>query len=274
MIDDYGIHLGPLYIHFYALILLSGMLAAAWFTARRARAAGFDATLVWDGLMWALIPGLIGARIYHILTPTPASGLSLEYYLRNPLQMFAIWNGGLGIYGAVVGGAIGVYIYGRRKQQPILRWFDIIIPAAALAQAIGRWGNFVNQEVYGAPTTLPWAIYIAREHRIPGYTSVEYYHPLFLYESILNLLTLGSLLLIERRFKDRLRPGDLFLIYLLFYPTIRFGLDYLRLDSNGFGPLTTAQLVSLLTILASVAILVLRHRRAMTAVPAQNSPES
>src|ERR1700690_3861622 len=98
VIDSYGIHVGPLYIHFYALILITAMILAAWLTAHRAKAQGLDPDHVWNGLMWAFIPGLIGARLYHILTPTPASGLTTQYYLQNPLQMLAIWHGGLGIY--------------------------------------------------------------------------------------------------------------------------------------------------------------------------------
>lgn len=267
MIDAYGIHIDiapinlHLYIHFYALILMTGMLVAAWVTARRAQAQGYDPKHVWDGLMWAIIPGLIGARIYHILTPSPASGLSLQYYLQNPLQMLAIWNGGLGIYGGLVGGGLGVLVYARRHQQPVLKWFDLTVPGVALAQAIGRWGNFVNQELYGAPTTLPWAIYIPPDKRVAPYQAYETFHPLFLYESIWNVASFGLLLLIERRFRERLRNGDLLLVYLMLYATGRFLLDFVRLDSNGFGPITTAQLVSLLAFAGAGAVLYGRHRQ-------------
>jgi phosphatidylglycerol---prolipoprotein diacylglyceryl transferase len=259
-IDAFGIHIGPLYIHFYALILMSAMLVGAYVTARRAPLRGLDPEHVWNGLLWAIVPGLIGARIYHILTPSPASGLSLQYYLQNPLQMLAIWNGGLGIYGGLVGGALGILYYARRHKQPLLKWFDTIAPAIPLAQAIGRWGNFVNQELYGAPTDLPWGVYIPPEKRLPGYTQYSTFHPLFLYESLLNLLSFGILLFVERRYRERLQEGDLLLIYFVLYPLIRFSLDFIRLDSNGFGPLTTAQVVSLLVCLGALAILVARHR--------------
>lgn len=264
-IDAYAIHVGPLSIHFYALILITGMIAAAWLTARRAKAQGFDSEHVWNGLIWAIIPGLIGARIYHILTPSPSSGLSLQYYLNNPIQMLDIRNGGLGIFGGLVGGGIGIYLYARRHQQPLLKWFDLIVPGVALAQAIGRWGNFVNQELYGAPTTLPWAIYIPPNKRLPGFMQYETFHPLFLYESLWNLASCGLLLLIERRFRERLRDGDLLFVYLILYSTGRFVLDFVRLDSNGFGPITTAQLVSLTIIAGALALLIVRHRLSMTA---------
>jgi phosphatidylglycerol---prolipoprotein diacylglyceryl transferase len=159
----YWIHVGPLNIHYYALILLTGMMVAAWMTARRAREQGYDPEHVWNGLFWAIIPGLIGARLYHVFTPSPSAlvpgtgePLTTLYYFQHPLAIFQIWNGGLGIFGALLGGAIGIYIYVRRQKQPLLKWFDLLVPGVAIAQAIGRWGNFVNQELYGAPTNLPW----------------------------------------------------------------------------------------------------------------------
>lgn len=274
MIDAFGIHIGPLYIRFYALILMTGMAAAVWLTARRAAKNGLDSKHIWDAfLMWAIVPGLIGARIYHILTPSPASGLTTQYYLDNPLQMLAIWNGGLGIYGAIVGGALGLLVYGLRHKQPILRWFDLIVPGVALAQAIGRWGNFINQELYGPPTSLPWGVVINGAHRVPPYTDLARYpveitrfHPLFLYESLWNLGTCLGLLYIERRFRGRLRPGDIFLLYLMSYATIRFLLDFIRPDSFGFGPLTMAQAVSLGTFLVSGMILIIRRRHPVSSV--------
>ncbi len=260
-VDAYAIRIGPLAIHFYALILLTGMLAAAWMTTRRAPQKGLDPEHVWNGLMWAIVPGLIGARIYHILTPQPSSGLTLQYYLQNPLQMLAIWNGGLGIYGGLIGGMLGLVYYLRHHQQPVLRWFDVIVPGAALGQAIGRWGNFINHELYGAPTDLPWGIYIPPDKRLPGYTQYSTFHPLFLYESLMNLAAFGILLWVERRFRDQLRDGDLILIYFMLYPLIRFTLDFVRLDSNGFGVITTAQLVSLVAFLIAAALLIVRHRQ-------------
>ena len=267
-IDAYGVHVASLYIRFYAVILMAGMVVGAWFSARRAKQLGHDPNIVWDGLLWAIIPGLIGARIYHILTPT--DGLTLSYYLQNPLQMLEIWNGGLGIYGAVAGGALGILYYARRRKQSVPVWFDIVVPGLALAQAIGRWGNFINQELYGGLTNLPWGLTIPQSKRVGIYTDMVTYpeattrfHPLFLYESLLNVAACGMLIWIERRFRGRLRNGDLFLIYLMMYPTIRFLLDFVRLDSNTLGIITTAQFVSLLTFIGAGALLFIRHRRPM-----------
>ncbi|MCS6872894.1 MAG: prolipoprotein diacylglyceryl transferase, partial [Anaerolineae bacterium] len=232
-IDAYGIHLGPLYIRFYALILISGMVVGAYLAARRAPKFGLDPKYIWDGLTWAIIPGLIGARIYHILTPSPASGLTTQYYLANPLQMLAIWNGGLGIYGAIIGGIVGIWLYARRQKQPLLRWLDLVAPSMAIGQAIGRWGNFVNQELYGAPSDLPWAIYIRPENRLPDYTAFERFHPLFLYESLWMLGTALVLIGLAWRWRERARHGTITLLYIISYATIRFLLDFLRLDSHG-----------------------------------------
>ncbi|MDW8299396.1 MAG: prolipoprotein diacylglyceryl transferase [Anaerolineae bacterium] len=262
-IDAYGIHLGPLYIRFYALILISGMVVGAYLAARRAPKFGLDPKYIWDGLTWAIIPGLIGARIYHILTPSPASGLTTQYYLANPLQMLAIWNGGLGIYGAIIGGIVGIWLYARRQKQPLLRWLDLVAPSMAIGQAIGRWGNFVNQELYGAPSDLPWAIYIRPENRLPDYTAFERFHPLFLYESLWMLGTALVLIGLAWRWRERARHGTITLLYIISYATIRFLLDFLRLDSHGIQgipALTTAQIVSLIAASISTALLVRWYR--------------
>ena len=263
--DAYGIHLGPLYIHFYALILGFGIFAGTWFVARRAKQFGITADTVWDALSWAFVPGILGARLYHVLTPTPASGITTQYYIEHPLEIFAIWNGGLGIYGAIIGGALGLWFYTRRHHFSLLKFLDLAVPGILIAQAIGRWGNFVNQELYGAPSSLPWAIYISPDRRVPGYEQYSTFQPLFLYESIWNLISLGIILQLERHFRGRLRDGDLMAIYLMFYATGRFLLDFVRLDSNGIGPLTTAQWLSLTIFVVAGVLVFARYRRAVAA---------
>jgi len=256
-----GFSLGPLFVRFYGIILMLGALAGAWLATREAKRRGYDPEIVWDLLTYLLIGGIIGARLWHILTPPPSSGITAGWYLTHPLDALAIWQGGLGIPGAVIGGLIALYFYTRRRNLNFLEWTDIAAPSLALGQAIGRWGNFFNQELYGAPTNLPWKIYIDPDHRLTGYLDVEYYHPLFLYESIWNLANMFLLLWISRRFADRLKDGDLFLIYLIVYPVGRFFLDFLRLDASLVGGININQTVMAVVATCSAVALYWRHRR-------------
>jgi phosphatidylglycerol---prolipoprotein diacylglyceryl transferase len=232
--------------------------------AYEARRRGQNSDLVWDGLVWILVGGIVGARIWHILTPPEsmaAQGYTTHFYLTHPLDMLAIWNGGLGIPGAVIGGALALYWFTRRNKLSYAMWVDIAAPTLALGQAIGRWGNFVNQELYGAPTNLPWKIYIAPANRLPGFQDVAYYHPLFLYESLWNFANMFFLLWLGRRYADRLKQGDIFLVYLIVYPVGRFFLEFIRLDPSQVGGLDINQaLMAVVAILAS-AFLIWRHRR-------------
>jgi phosphatidylglycerol---prolipoprotein diacylglyceryl transferase len=258
-----GIIIGPLFIHFYGVIIMIGAVAAAWLAGREMQRSGQSSDVIWDILPWVLIGGIIGARLWHILTP-PASmvsqGITTWYYLTHPLDALAIWRGGLGIPGAVLGGALALYIYVRRHQLNFGLLVDAIAPGLALAQAVGRWGNFVNQELYGAPSNLPWAIYIEPLRRLPGFENIAYYHPLFLYESIYNLINMGILLWIARKVGDQLKKGDIFLIYLIIYPIGRFLLEFLRLDPSPLGGVNVNQtLMALIAICASIAFF-LRHR--------------
>jgi phosphatidylglycerol---prolipoprotein diacylglyceryl transferase len=258
-----GISIGPLFIHFYGVLIMLGALAATWLSAKRASDYGEKGDAAWDILPYALIGGIIGARIWHILTP-PASmvavGITPWYYLTHPLDALAIWKGGLGIPGAVIGGFIAVYFYARKHNMSILAWTDIIAPGLALAQAIGRWGNFINQELYGAPTNLPWKLYIDPAARLPGYQDVAHYHPLFLYESLWNLFNMALLLWVGRRYRGWLKPGDIFLTYLIVYPVGRFLLEFLRLDPSPVAGLNANQTLMGVIAIAAAIILFVRHR--------------
>jgi phosphatidylglycerol:prolipoprotein diacylglycerol transferase len=258
-----GIQIGPLFVHFYGIILMVGALAGTWLATREAKRRGINPEMAWDMLPWLLVAGIVGARIWHILTP-PASmvvqGYTTLYYLTHPLDAIAIWRGGLGVPGAVMGGALAMWIYCRVKKISFGMWADIAAPGLALIQAIGRWGNYVNQELYGRPSTLPWAIYIDPNRRLPGYENVATYHPLFFYEFIWNLLNMALLLWLGRRFKDTLKTGDLFLVFLIFYPVGRFFLEFLRLDPSPVGLLNVNQALMAGIALSASAWLFLRHR--------------
>jgi phosphatidylglycerol---prolipoprotein diacylglyceryl transferase len=238
-IDRIGLHFGQFTIYFYALIILLGVLVACFMTARRAKAYGQDPELVWDLATWLLIAGIIGARLWHIALPSAsqvAAGITFQFYMTHPLDAINIRNGGLGIPGAVLGGALALYIFTRIKKINFWVWTDMIAPGLILAQAIGRWGNFVNQELYGAPSNLPWAIYIDEAYRLPQFANVSTYHPLFLYECLWNIAVMFLILWVEQQFVKKLKAGDLFLIYLVGYAIGRFLLEFLRLDTaQAFG---------------------------------------
>jgi phosphatidylglycerol:prolipoprotein diacylglycerol transferase len=258
-----GFQLGPLYVRYYGIILMLGAVAAAFLAEREARRRGQSGELVWDGLIWTLIGGIVGARIWHILTPPPSMvevGITTYYYLTHPLDMLAIWHGGLGIPGAVIGGVAALYLFCRRRKLDYLLWLDIAAPALALGQAIGRWGNFINQEVYGAPTNLPWKIYIEPQYRLPGFQDQAYYHPLFLYESLWCTGIVIFLLVLGRRKADWLLNGDIFLFYLLLYPLGRFFLEFLRLDSSQIAGINANQTFMAIVGLAALVTLIWRHR--------------
>ncbi len=273
-IDRYGILIGSFKIYFYGIIIMSGVIAAAFMAHKRAAKYGEDPERVWDIVTWAVIAGVIGARIWHILTPSPsleAQGITTLYYLTYPLDAIDIRNGGLGIVGAVAGGALAVFIYLRRNRSSFLTWVDIIAPGLILAQAIGRWGNFVNQELYGAPTNLPWALFIDPSHRLPQFADVAYYHPTFLYESILNLIGMGLLIWISNKYFEKLKPGDVFLVYLIYYPIVRIFMEMLRLDSSTVAGFNANQALMVVVALASAALLAFRHLRKSTSNTAQEA---
>jgi len=258
-----GIDIGPLTLSFYGMLIMVGVIAAAVLSYFRAKKFGMDTDVIWDSLTWLVVGGIVGARIWHILTP-PASmveqGITTMYYLTHPLEAIAIWKGGVGIPGAVAGGVLAFYIYAKKRKLDFGAWLDIYAPGLALAQAIGRWGNFINQEVYGKPSTLPWAITIDEAHRLPEFMAYSTYHPLFLYESLFNLANMGILLWISWKFRDKLKSGDVFLTYLISYPVFRFFMEYLRLDNSYVGGINANQALMIVIAAASAGFIIWRHR--------------
>lgn len=208
---------------------------------------------------------MVGARLWHILTPPLSSvqlGLTTGHYLTHFLDVLAMWIGGFGIPGAWIGGITALFFFARRNELNFWELADVIAPGALLAQVFGRMGNLFNQELYGVPTNLPWKIFIAEEYRLMGYESVEYYHPLFAYEMLLNFAGLFLLLWIGRRYAAKLRTGDIFLAYLGSYSFIRFALEFLRLDVSLVNGININQLFFLVVLLGSVAGMYFRHRLA------------
>lgn len=271
--------IGPLAIRWYGLFIISGVLLSAWIVAQYVARKGQDPNNVWDGLLWVLIPALVGARLYYVFIQSPRGPDGFEWYMANPLEILNITAGGLHIFGGFIFGAAAVYVYARRRNLPIRVYLDGTGLALPLGQAVARWANFINQELYGPPTTLPWGLRIDPEHRIVPYNNLTAYpesvrfHPLFLYESIWNFIGFGALWFISRRFAGRLRDGDMLLLYMIWYPTGRFFIEFVRTDSWFFPgtPFNVVHVLSAVVIIAAAIMLVWRHRARSSAGPAQTA---
>jgi phosphatidylglycerol:prolipoprotein diacylglycerol transferase len=258
-----GLGLGPLLLRWNGILIMLGFVAGGILAVRESKRRELDTEIVLDLVLPLLIYGTLGARLWHVFTPPVSSvqlGLTTGYYLTHPLDLFAIWVGGLGFPGALIGGVLCLFIFCRKYDLSFWQWADIFAPALALGQAVGRIGNYFNQELYGLPTDLPWKIFISPEHRLAGYESVEYYQPLFAYESILSLFNLIFLVWLSRRFGDRLKTGYLFLIYLINYGIIRLLLEFLRLDVALVNGINVNQTLMSLIALIAGALLYLRSR--------------
>jgi phosphatidylglycerol:prolipoprotein diacylglycerol transferase len=269
-VDPTLVQIGPIAVHWYGILILTGVLLGAVYASRQAPRYGIASDHIWNGLTVAVLLGIIGARLYHVFsTPagcTPETGYACgwPWYREHPEDIPKIWLGGLGIYGAIIGGVLGVVIYARVYKLPIPRLLDLGAPGLALGQAIGRWGNFINQELYGPPTGSSWfGLRIDAEHRLPIYKDLPpdtLFHPTFLYESLWCLALFITLVVLARKLERRLRPGDIFAGYLIGYPLGRFWIEFFRPDAWKIGPLATAQWVALLLIALSGTYLVVRHR--------------
>jgi prolipoprotein diacylglyceryl transferase len=216
--------LGPFPIRAYALCIIAGIVAACWITEKRWVARGGRPGEVLDIAVWAVPFGILGGRVYHVIsTPQPYFGEGGD-----PLRAFAIWEGGLGIWGAIALGGVGAWIACRRRGIPLPPFADAIAPGLLVAQAIGRLGNWWNQELFGSPTTLPWALGIDPVHRPAGYEAFATFHPTFLYELLWNLAAAAVVIWADRRF--RLSHGRAFALYVALYCAGRLWIEILRID--------------------------------------------
>ena len=256
---DQGVwHLGPFPLRAYALCIILGVVVAIWLGERRWVARGGKPGQVGDIAIWAVPFGLVGGRLYHVIT---------DYGLyfgdgRDPVAALYIWQGGLGIWGAIALGALGAYIGCRRAGVKFLPMADALAPGIVIAQAIGRWGNWFNQELFGRPTTVPWGLEIDPAHRPDGYEQFATFHPTYLYEFFWNLGVAGLVIWADRRFK--LGFGRAFALYVAGYTAGRGWIEYLRIDpvqgSDVFG-LRLNVWTSIILFLASVLFFVWSSRR-------------
>jgi prolipoprotein diacylglyceryl transferase len=256
-----NLHLGPLTIHMYGVMLLLGILAATALTGYRWTRRGGEWDLVYRAAVWGVAAGVVGARLYHDVT----SWDEVPHTWWGP---FAVWQGGLGVWGGITFGVIAGAIVVRRAGASVTLMMDCVAPGLLLAQAIGRWGNYWNQELFGGRTNLPWGLQIDDNHLPPGYPPGTLFHPTFLYESLWNLLGVGMLLLVDRRF--RIRPPALFCLYVAWYTFGRTFEELMRVDpSHHFLGERINFWVSLIVFLsASVAFVWIQFSRPADRAPA------
>ncbi|HEX4428470.1 MAG TPA: prolipoprotein diacylglyceryl transferase [Frankiaceae bacterium] len=250
------VHLGPLPLRGYALCIAVGVIVGVLLAERRMRARGAPPGVAADIATVAVPFGIIGARIYHVITtPDPYFGKG-----GHPIEALYIWRGGLGIWGAIAGGFLGAWLVLRHRGIPISVAADAFAPALPVAQAFGRWGNWFNQELYGRPSGLPWALRIDSAHRLPGYENVATYQPTFLYESLWCLGVALLCLWADRRF--RLGGGRVFALYVAAYTAGRGWIESLRIDTaHRFFGLRLNDYVSIIVFALAVAYLI-KHRGA------------
>jgi phosphatidylglycerol:prolipoprotein diacylglycerol transferase len=270
VIDPVAFEIGPLQLHWYGIIIASAVLIGGLLGTRVARWLNENPDDGWSMLLLVMILAVIGARLYHVIH-------LWGYYVENPLLIPQIWNGGLGIPGGVAGGALGIWLYTRSNGLNTARWMDIFAPALLLGQVIGRLGNFVNQELYGPPTSLcgtefpsclPWGIQIDANHRagtpwdaisFPPETTT--FVPLFAYEMALNLVGMLLILFVMRRFGPRLFAGDAVLMYIMWYGSVRTILETYRVENWTIFGVPTAMWIGIIGVILAAGWFWYRHRR-------------
>jgi len=257
--DPIAFQLGPLPVYWYGVAYAVGLALAYVTITREARRRGLNARLVDNGIIIVAIAALIGGRLYHVID-------QWQLYQDDLLKIVTPPFTGLGVYGGILTGTIAAFVVTRLWKQSFGKWVDVIAPGLFVMQAVGRWGNFFNQELYGPPTDQPWGIAIDCAHRVAEYPCSAYpvdttfFHPLFLYESVSGILGAIALLWIARRWGARMRSGDLFLVFLVWYAAVRFAFETLRTGNWTFFGVPTAMLVSGVVVVGALVALAIRHR--------------
>jgi phosphatidylglycerol:prolipoprotein diacylglycerol transferase len=258
--DPVLFRIGPLTVYWYGVLIVSGAMLAAQLASWLSRRNGHNPEIAWNMLLVLLLAGILGGRIYHILS-------SWDYYRLNPGEMFGVQMSGFGIYGSVIAGLAALWVYARVHKLHFPEWTDYIAPGLLLAQAIGRWGNFFNSELYGDCTTLPWGVYIAPGNRLEWLADCERFHPTFFYESGLNFIGAMVLLYLAWRWKKGRLWGDIFYLYGMVYPAIRFFIEQPALRPDAYhvetwmvAGLPMARLISIIAFVFFGTLLVVRHR--------------
>lgn len=255
MINPVAFTLGPLSIRWYGIIMTSAFIFGVLLAQRHARKFNIDPEHILNMAMYIIPLAIIGARTYYVI-------FEWENYRHNLFEAFAIWHGGLAIHGGLIGGFLGGLYYVRKNRLPLLLFGDLLIPSVILGQAIGRWGNFINQEAHGGPVSEEFMNHFPAFIRQQMWIDGQYYHPTFLYESLWNLAVFAILMVVLNRFKKF--DGQVLFMYMILYSIGRFFIEGMRTDSLMLGPLRVAQVVSLGLIAAGIALLIWASKRKKT----------
>ncbi len=253
-------NLGPIAIHWYGLCLVIGMIAALGVTFYLARYYGIPRDTIFDLSFWLILGGLAGARLYDVC-------LELPYYIAHPWRIMAIWQGGLAIHGAIIAGLIIVWLFSRRENINFLKLSSLLVPGLAIGQAIGRWGNYFNQELFGQPTNLPWGIPIDILNRPAAYVADSYFHPTFLYESLGCLIIFFALFFLNIRTIRRKQLSGLFYswslgLYMILYSVLRFSLESIKIDATPYVlGMRWPQIISLIIIIGAISLISISYAR-------------
>lgn len=248
-------NVGPLAVHYYGLIIASAVFMG-WALAKKRASKYKIPEKIFDDpiILVVLILALIGARIYHVLD-------YWDYYSQNLILIFYISNGGIGIWGALLGGLFGTYLVTKLKKLSILKVLDLVVPSLAVSQAIGRVGNYINQEGFGPPTSMPWGVYISPDKRPFQYMQYSFFHPTFFYEAIIDLAIFGLLIYFAKKTKT---PGHVFALYLILYSLSRFFIEFYRIDTWTVGTIKIAQILGVITFLSGVYLFYYLKNKVLT----------
>lgn len=221
-------------LRWYGVLVVTGIMIASWLTSLELKRRGENPDHIWDALIWVIPAGLVGSRLWYVVNATLGGS---RYYLENPLQIINTVQGGLHFYGGVLFGILALILYAKKNHLDLWLFLDSVAPTVLIGQAIARPANFINQELYGPPTTLPWGIKIDAMHRIPPWNDLIVYpvettrfHPTFAYEILWNLFAAQALLLIARTYEERLRPGAIFFAWMVLSGVGRFIIEFWRPD--------------------------------------------
>jgi|SRR3990172_684735 len=252
-------------LRWYGVLVMLGAVVGAWFAEKEIRRRGENGEVIWDAMVWVLPIGIIGARLWYVINNILGGG---TYYKENPIKILYVWEGGLHIFGGFLLGAITLYLFLKRNGLDHWLFLDAIAPATLLGQALARPANYINQELYGQPTKLPWGIPIEAQHRLPLFSDLSQFpldgtrfHPTFAYEMILNILIVLLLWWISRRYEEEMKPGALFSAWLLLAGLSRTFIEFFRPDQPRIGEtfISYTMLVSFVMAVVGLVMLLARY---------------